>query len=173
MFSSGTSIVPSAHNIRPKAPLRNFFFALDIFSAAIFKASATAKQIFTTGEVTWPPKSCFNHCSNSEGNNVLLSCPKNTMFEPQVWLAWRTLAKVVGVDNMRTQTWEVATFSWACGQRWCQRGGKEQREYNLPSGNLIPPVREKWTIRRGIFTDEHICILHKIRAVVTDLATIR
>ena len=37
------------------------------------------------------------------------------------------------------------------------------------SGNLSSPVGEKWTVRRGIFTDEHIYILYQLWAVVIDL----
>ena len=38
------------------------------------------------------------------------------------------------------------------------------------SGNLSSPDGEKLKICRGIFTDEHIFILYKLRAVVIDLA---
>ena len=53
-------------------------------------------------------------------------------------------------------------------QGWRQSG--KQGALQSPVGEFLLPVEEKLTIRRGIFTDEHICVLYKLWTVAIDLA---
>ena len=43
--------------------------------------------------------------------------------------------------------------SWV--RHWGDKQGGARKGYSSPSGNLSPPVREKSTIRRGIFINDN------------------